>query len=87
MYEKEVKINTEGGLHARPASNFVKAAASFKNTEIEVRNKDKRANAKSIMAVLSLGAGKGTTVIIRAEGEEEKDAVELLGSLIDRKEG
>ncbi len=83
MEEKEVTIKNETGLHARPATVFVKKASSF-TADIKISKDDKTVNAKSIMGVMSLGAGKGSKVNIRAEGEDEKEAIEALVELIDQ---
>lgn len=82
MYEKEIVIKLAEGLHARPASNFVKKAMKYKETAIQVLKDDKSANAKSMMAVLSLGAGVGSRVKIKAEGPNETEAVEELSAFL-----
>jgi phosphocarrier protein HPr len=69
------------GLHARPASQFVQTAARFSST-ITVACGTHRANAKSILQVLSLGAGGGTKISIQAEGADASAAIEALKQLI-----
>lgn len=90
MYAKKVKIENETGLHARPASDFTALAKKF-NSKIYIQNLDDedscRANAKSIVMLIAQGLGKGTTAEISAEGEDEKEAVEALVSLIQTKFG
>lgn len=84
MYSKLTTIVNETGLHARPASEFVKAAAKFKsNITIQRDGSDTAADAKSIIFLLSQGLAKGTQVIISAEGEDEQQAVDDLVALID----
>ncbi len=83
MLEKEVTIKNETGLHARPATLFVKKASSF-SADIEITKDDKTVNAKSIMGVMSLGAGKGSKVKLKAEGDDEQEAIEALVELIDQ---
>ncbi len=82
MAEAKFVIQNETGLHARPASLFVQKAAKYKST-IKVRKDAKEANAKSIISVLSLGAGKGSEVTIIAEGDDADDAVSSLVELLD----
>ena len=70
MVEFTYVITDEQGLHARPASQFVMAAAKCKST-VSV-------NAKGVMAVMSLGAKKGQEILIKVEGENEaEDAANL----------
>lgn len=86
MYKQEVILESETGLHARPASMFVKEASKYK-CDINLIKADQKYNAKSIMGLLSMGAAKGDTLIIEAEGEDEKEAVDALVEIIkDMKE-
>ncbi|HET9109352.1 MAG TPA: HPr family phosphocarrier protein [Ktedonobacterales bacterium] len=80
MTSNDVTLQDPAGLHARPAALFVKAASRFSST-ITVRAGDKRANAKSIVDVLKLGARQGTVVTISAEGADEAEAVAALSAL------
>lgn len=82
MVEQAVTIPNKLGLHARPAALFVQAAARFRST-IVVSNDDLEVNGKSIMGVLMLAAGRGSTVIIRAEGEDSEEAVHTLVTLVE----
>jgi len=78
-------VRNRTGLHARPASDFVKAAKSF-NCEINIYRAgeaDEKVNAKSIVMLLSLGLGRGETVGIAAEGEDAPAAVDALTGLIE----
>lgn len=81
MYKQEVILESETGLHARPASMFVKEASKYK-CDINLIKADQKYNAKSIMGLLSMGAAKGDTLIIEAEGEDEKEAVDALVEII-----
>ena len=85
MYTKTVEIINPTGLHARPASDFVKEAGKFKSriTIQKVGAARGPANAKSIIFVLAQGLAKGTRVEIRAEGEDEVEAVDNLIRLIE----
>ncbi|MED4750741.1 HPr family phosphocarrier protein [Brevibacillus choshinensis] len=84
--EKQVTILNKSGLHARPASEFVKLAAHFKS-EITILVGTKVANAKSIINVLSLAATMGTVLTLKAVGPDEAEAIDTLSSLIERKFG
>ncbi len=82
MITKEVVINNQVGLHARPATFFIQKANEFKSS-IWVEKEERRVNAKSLLGVLSLGIVKGTTVTIIADGADEDAAIETLSELID----
>ena len=82
MYVKDVTINNQVGLHARPATFFIQKANEFKSS-IWVEREDRRVNAKSLLGVLSLGIVKGTTVSLIADGADEEAAVEALVELIN----
>lgn len=86
MYSAEIVLKNETGLHARPASQFVFTASKFKSHIVVIKD-EKEYNAKSIMGVLSMGASKGTKLTIKAEGEDEKEAVEALISLLENNFG
>lgn len=81
MYEREVVLKNEVGLHARPASIFIQEAVRYLS-DIYVVKKEKSYNAKSIMSILSMGAVKGDRITIRANGEDEKEAVDNLVELV-----
>lgn len=81
MRSEKVTILNETGLHARPASIFVNTAAKFKS-DLTIQKGEKQVNAKSILAVLSLGVTKGTEITISAQGEDEDEAVCRLVELI-----
>lgn len=83
MITREVTINNQVGLHARPATFFIQKANEFKSV-IWVEKDDRRVNAKSLLGVLSLGIVKGTTISIIADGVDEVQAVDTLADLIDR---
>jgi phosphocarrier protein len=76
-----VRLPETVALHARPAGAFVRAAASF-TAAIEVEANGRRANAKSILEILGLGADGGTELAISASGEDAAEAVAQLASLI-----
>ena len=74
MITKEVVINNQVGLHARPATFFIQKANEFKSS-IWVEKEDRRVNAKSLLGVLSLGIVKGTAITIIADGADEDAAI------------
>ena len=82
MITKEVVINNQVGLHARPATFFIQKANEFKSS-IWVEKEERRVNAKSLLGVLSLGIVKGTTVTIIADGADKDAAIATLSELID----
>ncbi len=81
MYSRQVKVNNQVGLHARPATFFIQKANEFKSS-IWVEKDERRVNAKSLLGVLSLGIVKGTEIGLMAEGVDENEAVEALAALI-----
>ena len=81
MVSKEVVINNQVGLHARPAAFFIQKANEFK-CSIWVEKEERRVNAKSLLGVLSLGIVKGTTINIIADGADEDEAIETLATLV-----
>ena len=81
MCEREVRIENRNGLHARPAAEIVKAASKFRS-EITIRRDDLEVNGKSIMGVMMLAAEYGTTIFLRAEGDDAEQAVEAIAALV-----
>ncbi|MBQ2614189.1 MAG: HPr family phosphocarrier protein [Clostridia bacterium] len=81
MYMKEVVIQNQIGLHARPATFFIQKANEFKSS-IWVERDSRRVNAKSLLGVLSLGITKGLSITIIAEGSDEEEAVTALVDLV-----
>lgn len=83
---KEVTIENSSGLHARPAQQFVQAAQQF-SSEIKIGNGEQKVDGKSILGLMTLALGKGTTVTIEANGEDEQRAVDSLVKLVESKFG
>lgn len=81
MYVKDVIVQNQVGLHARPATFFIQKANEFKSS-IWVEKNERRVNAKSLLGVLSLGIVGGTTIKIIADGVDEEQAVEGLVELV-----
>ncbi|MCD6169513.1 MAG: HPr family phosphocarrier protein [Candidatus Latescibacteria bacterium] len=84
MFEKRVTIKNQLGLHARPAALLVRTAEKFKSNIFIVKG-DLEVNGKSIMGVMMLAAEMGSQITIRAEGEDEKEAVEAIASVVEDK--
>lgn len=84
MYEQKVTLSNEIGLHARPASIFIRQAVKFP-CDITVEKTGRSYNAKSIMSVLSMSASKGDEIIIRADGQAEDEAVNTLVDLVENR--
>jgi len=85
MEKINLKIINAVGLHARPASEFVKLATRFKS-QISIRNITRASgtvDAKSILSVLTLGVEKDHEVELSAEGEDEIQAIQTLRDLIE----
>ena len=82
MFAKEVEVQNQVGLHARPATFFIQKANEYRST-IWVEKDERRVNAKSLLGVLSLGIVGGTKIKIRADGGDEVEAVENIVKLIE----
>ena len=80
MIEKELEIINKLGLHARASSKFTRLAGQFKS-DIWISRNNRRVNAKSIMGVMMLAAGKGSSVRIEVSGEDETAALSALEAL------
>ncbi len=84
LIEKSVTITNKYGLHARPAMQFVEIAGRFR-ADVRLVRGEKSADAKSIMEVLMLAAENGADLLIKAEGEDARQAVEALSELVASK--
>jgi len=82
MISRDVTIQNNVGLHARPATFFIQKANTYKSS-IWVEKEDRRVNAKSLLGVLSLGIVKGMTITLIADGPDETEALEGLAELVD----
>ena len=82
MVSRSVTIKNSVGLHARPATFFIRKANSFKSS-IWVEKEDMRVNAKSLLGVLSLGIVEGTEITLIADGSDETGAVDALVALVE----
>ncbi len=82
MFVKDVVVQNQVGLHARPATFFIQKANEFKSS-IWVEKEERRVNAKSLLGVLSLGIVGNTAIRIIADGADEEAAVEALVQLVE----
>jgi phosphocarrier protein HPr len=80
--EREFLIRSELGLHARPAGRFVALAGRFRS-EIQVSREGEWVSGLSVLSLLSLAAGQGTRLRVRAVGEDAEQAVTALGQLLE----
>jgi phosphocarrier protein len=86
MHKAEAKIINRLGLHARAAAKLTQLAGGYR-AEIWLSRSGRRVNAKSIMGVMMLAAGMGTTVLIEASGDDAEQAIQALRKLIADKFG
>jgi phosphocarrier protein len=84
MIEKKVVLKNRLGLHARAASLLVNVAKKF-NSSIHIIKDSEEVNAKSILGILTLSASKGSELIIRAQGDDEQEAIREIEELIEKK--
>ncbi|QJC38314.1 HPr family phosphocarrier protein [Enterobacteriaceae endosymbiont of Donacia marginata] len=83
MLQKEIIIHNNHGLHTRPAALLVKEAKNF-ISDITITSKGKTVNAKSLFKIQTLGLTKGTLIILKTSGIDEKNAIEHLTKIIQK---
>ena len=83
MFNKEVIVRCESGLHNRQATYFVQKANEFES-RIWLESNNRKMNAKSLLGVMSMGIVTGATVILSASGNDEQEAVNALELLLQR---
>lgn len=81
MIQQQVEIINKLGLHARASSKLTQTASQF-NSEIWIEKNGRKVNAKSIMGVMMLAAGKGSLIGLEANGADEVEAMSALQALI-----
>ena len=86
MIKATLSISNKLGLHARASAKLTKLAGSFQSDVFISRN-ERRVNAKSIMGVMMLAAGLGSTVDLEVNGSDEQAAMEALSALVNDKFG
>ena len=84
MISRDIEIKNKLGLHARAAAKLVHIAARFKS-DIKIRNGDEEVDGKSILGILRLAAGRGAVITVKADGEDEREALDAVEKLIDAK--
>ncbi len=84
MREEVLTLRNRLGLHARAAAKFVHTAANFES-KIAITKDGDEVDGKSILGLLLLAAGKGTPLVVRAEGADEEQALSALRALVERK--
>ena len=82
MINKEIEIINKLGLHARASTKLTQTASQFAS-DVWIERNGRRVNAKSIMGVMMLSAGKGSMIKIEANGNDETAALDALTALID----
>ena len=84
MISRDIEIKNKLGLHARAAAKLVHTAARFKS-DIKLKKGDEEVDGKSILGILLLAAGRGSVVTVKADGEDEREALDAIEKLIDAK--
>jgi phosphocarrier protein len=83
MVERELQVINRLGLHARAAAKLVQLMGTFR-AQVHLVGRGREVNGKSIMGVMMLAAGQGSSVLIRADGVDEAEAVEAAAALFAR---
>ncbi|MCK9190270.1 MAG: HPr family phosphocarrier protein [Sphaerochaetaceae bacterium] len=84
MVSKELVVSNRAGIHARPAAMIVKVANKFKSN-LFMEKEDMKINGKSIMGVITLGAGYKSKILISCEGEDEQDMASAIEKLFNNR--
>ena len=84
MPQIELTIINKLGLHARASAKLTQLAAKFQ-AEVWISKSGRRVNAKSIMGVMMLAAGKGSSILIEADGADAAEALAALETLVNRR--
>ena len=83
MFNKEVVVRCESGLHNRQATYFVQKANEF-NCNIWVESGSRKMNAKSLLGIMSLGIVTGSKIVLSADGSDADAAINALEALLQR---
>ena len=86
MIKQNFTVMNRLGIHARPAAMFAKEASRY-SCEIRVEKDGLDVNGKSIMGIMMLAAAEGNVIVVHADGDDERDAIEALGRLVRDKFG
>jgi phosphocarrier protein HPr len=84
MQEKEITVTNPKGIHARPSAMLGQAAMEYLSTIILI-NGDKSANIRSVLDIMMLCATHGSVLTIRTDGADEKEALECIVAIFNRK--
>lgn len=84
MTQHDIEIRNKLGLHARAAAKLVHMAARFKS-DLRIRKGEEEVDAKSILGILLLAAGRGSVITVKASGEDEGEALDAIEKLIEAK--
>jgi phosphocarrier protein HPr len=83
MQQAKVVVKHEAGLHARPASLFVKLAKQF-SSDIKITSNGKTVSARSLVLIITLAVQPNTEIEVRADGSDEQEAITALVGLVER---
>ena len=86
MTQKSFQVKNRLGLHARPAALFVQTTNKFKSN-VKVRKGDQEVDGKSIMGLMMLAAEEGSSLVVLADGPDEKDVLAVLEKLFNDRFG
>ena len=86
MIRENITISNKLGLHARASAKLTKMASGF-DCDVWMTRNERRINAKSIMGVMMLAAGVGSTVLLETDGADEQAAMDALSALVNDKFG
>ncbi len=85
MKQKDIIIRNKSGLHARPISNFVNKASTYKSEVIVIKD-GTEINGKSVLSLLTLAAAYNTKITLCVDGEDETEALDILSKLLEEGE-
>ena len=81
MQQREVEIINKLGLHARASAKLTQLAAKYQS-DVQMSRNGRKVNAKSIMGVMMLAAGKGAKVVVEVDGPDEREAMDAIVALV-----
>jgi phosphocarrier protein HPr len=84
MISREIEIKNKLGLHARAAAKLVHTSARFKS-DIKIQKGDEEVDGKSILGILLLAAGRGSTILLKADGPDERESLDAIEKLINER--
>lgn len=84
MIEREVRVTNRAGIHARPAAMIVQTASRY-DSKIMLGKDGEEINAKSIMGIITLGAGYDTVLKLSVEGRDEQEAANAVATLFEHR--